>query len=113
MPALDPEAYRKAYPPHRTYAQWLRRQPLASLTRADRRRLEANDDWLRNHPAEADRLDALVGKFVTLKRDRTTAGGKLVPAGTRYFVTGHWLGELHGVPDGERYTIRLRLDWVS
>lgn len=69
-----------------TYAHELRSKPRNALTRSERAQLAEEDAWVAAHAADVARLDAFVGKRVTLRRERLSIGGKAVLAGTKWCV---------------------------
>jgi hypothetical protein len=115
------------------YGDLVRKAPLASLSRWERRERAEAEAWDAAHPVLVAQLDALVGRLVRLRRAHGTHGGDMdartpsntgagtdtrgirrYRAGATFRVVRRYDGRLVGLYEGRTsWPVLLRLDWVE
>lgn len=103
------------------YGLWRRIAPRAELDPLERRQRDADEAWDLRHTEEADRLDALVGRTVTLRRrmeafpDPDTGEGRIYSKGCQFKVRGRVRDQLIVDLIGGELDVPmlLRADWIK
>jgi hypothetical protein len=103
------------------YGLW-RRDPRVTrkmLDEVERRSRDQDESWELRYPEEADRLDALKGKVVALKKaregipDPQTGEGRSYPKGARFTVQGRVRGWLLVSTADLPCPLMMKPEWVT
>jgi hypothetical protein len=99
--------------PTETYAALLRRTGIDRLHGVERKHLQEELDWREENPELRAKMDAMVGDYVYLLRDRKSMGGDIsFPAGTRFHAFERWLDSFH-VLYNNHIVLAVKYDWVT